>query len=61
VNRGAISAVDLPAGAHSVVVVTRYSAIPVPSQVVLAPITSRIRGLPTEVPSGASTVSPAIR
>lgn len=34
------------------VVVTRESAIPVLSQVVVAPITSTIRDLPTEVPLG---------
>jgi mRNA interferase MazF len=34
------------------VIVTRDSAIPVLSQVVVAPVTSKIRDLPTEVPVG---------
>ncbi len=44
--------VDLPAGRHPVVVVTRESAIPVLAQVVVALVTSTIRDLPTEVPLG---------
>ena len=51
-NRGAIYDVDLPAGRHPVVIVTRESAIPVLNQVVVALVTSTIRDLPTEVPVG---------
>jgi mRNA interferase MazF len=53
VNRGAIYDVELPAGRHPVVIVTRDTAIPVLSQVVVALITSKIRELPTEVPVGS--------
>jgi mRNA interferase MazF len=42
----------LPAGRHPVVVITRDTAIPLLANVVVALVTSTIRGLPTEVPLG---------
>jgi mRNA interferase MazF len=44
--------VELPGGRHPVVIVTRESAIPVLSQLVVALVTSTIRDLPTEVALG---------
>jgi mRNA interferase MazF len=52
VNRGDVYDADLPGGRRPVVVLTRDWAIPVLTSVTLAGITSRIRGLPTEVPVG---------
>jgi mRNA interferase MazF len=52
VNRGDVYDADLPGGRRPVVILTRNWAIPVLTSVTLAGITSRIRGLPTEVPVG---------
>jgi mRNA interferase MazF len=53
VNRGDVwETAGLPGGRHPVVVLTRDEAIPVLRRVTVAPITSMIRGLPSEVPIG---------
>lgn len=48
-NRGAIYDAEAGARRGPVVVLTRDSAIPVLANVTVAAVTSRIRGLPTEV------------
>lgn len=51
VNRGDIFDGDIPGlGARPVLVVTRQVAIPVLSSVTVAPITSTVRGIASEVP-----------
>jgi mRNA interferase MazF len=51
VDRGDIFDADLPdAGVRPVLVVTRQAAIPVLSAVTVAPITSTIRSIASEVP-----------
>lgn len=51
VSRGDIFDADLPGlGARPVLVVTRQAAIPVLSSVTVAPITSTVRGIASEVP-----------
>jgi mRNA interferase MazF len=52
VNRGDIYDVRFPHGRHPAVIATRDSAIPLLSSVTVVGITSRVRGLPTEVPLG---------
>jgi mRNA interferase MazF len=52
VNRGDVYDAPVPGGVHPAVVVTRDRAIPVLANVCVVAITSRIRGLPTEVPLG---------
>jgi mRNA interferase MazF len=52
VNRGDVYDAPVPGGAHPAVVVTRDRAIPVLRNVCVVVVTSRIRGLPTEVPLG---------
>lgn len=51
-NRGDIYDVQLPQGRHPGVIATRDSAIPLLANVTVVGITSRIRGLPTEVVLG---------
>ena len=51
-NRGDIYEVSIPGGAHPAVVVTRDRAIPLLRNVCVVAVTSRVRGLPTEVPLG---------
>lgn len=51
-NRGDIYEADLPGGRRPVVILTRDWAIPLLANVTLATITSRNRGLATEVPVG---------
>lgn len=51
VDRGDIFDADLPdSGVRPVLVVTRQVAIPVLSSITVAPITSTIRGIASEVP-----------
>jgi mRNA interferase MazF len=52
VNRGDVYDVEFPHGRHPAVVVTRDTAIPLLTTVTVVGITSRIRGLRTEVPLG---------
>ncbi len=52
-NRGDIYDVDFPQGRHPAVIATRDSAIPLLRSVTVVGITSRVRGLPTEVPLGS--------
>lgn len=52
-NRGDVYDVKLPGGGHPAVIVTRDRAIPFLRNVTVVAVTSRIRGLPTEVPLGA--------
>jgi len=50
VNRGDLYELDWPGiGSHPAVIVTREAAIPVLATVTAALVTSRVRGLPTEV------------
>ncbi len=50
-DRGDIFAADLPGlGIRPVLVVTRQVAIPVLSSVTVAPVTSTVRGIASEVP-----------
>lgn len=51
-NRGDVYDAELPGGRHPAVIVTRDRAIPVLRNVCVAAVTSRIRGIPTEVPLG---------
>ena len=51
-NRGEVFDVIVPGGAHPGVVVTRNRAIPVLRNVCVVGVTSRVRGVPTEVPLG---------
>lgn len=48
-NRGDIYDVQLPQGRHPAVIATRHGAIPLLRNVTVVEITSRVRGLPTEV------------
>jgi mRNA interferase MazF len=53
VNRGDVCWCDLPdQGRRPVLILTRAEAIPVLNQVLVAPLTRTIRGLPTEVRLG---------
>ena len=51
-NRGDVYDTVLPVGKHPAVIVTRNRAIPLLRNVSVVAVTSRIRGLPTEVPLG---------
>ena len=51
-NRGDVWDADVAGGRRPVVVLTRDEAIPLLRRVTVAPITSRIRGLPSEVRVG---------
>jgi mRNA interferase MazF len=51
-NRGDIYDVQFPQGRHPAVIATRDSAIPLLRSLTVVGITSRVRGLPTEVPLG---------
>lgn len=51
-NRGDVWDADVPGGRRPVVVLTRDEAIPLLRRVTVAPITSTIRGLPSEVSVG---------
>jgi mRNA interferase MazF len=51
-NRGDVWDADVPGGRRPVVVLTRNEAIPLLRRVTVAPITSTIRGLPSEVRVG---------
>lgn len=52
-NRGEVYELDWPGvGSHPVVIVTRQAAIPILANVTAALVTSRVRGLPTEVALG---------
>ena len=51
-NRGDVYEAPMPGGVHPVVIVTRDRAIPVLSNVCVVAVTSRVRGLPTEVMLG---------
>ena len=54
-NRGEVHDVDWPGlGVRPAIIVTRPSAIPHLSNVTVVLITTRVRGLPTEVELGAS-------
>lgn len=52
-NRGDVYDVALPIGHRPAVITTRDRAIPLLANVAVVAITSRIRGLPTEVPLGS--------
>jgi mRNA interferase MazF len=52
VNRGDVWEADVPGGRRPVVVLTRDAAIPLLRRVTVAPVTSTIRGLPSEVRVG---------
>ena len=49
VRRGDVWWAELPSGRHPVVVLTRDAAIPVLRDVLVMPITTTARGIPTEV------------
>ena len=51
-NRGDVYEAPVPGGVHPVVIVTRDRAIPILSNVCVVAVTSRLRGLPTEVVLG---------
>lgn len=51
-NRGDVYDAELPGGRHPAVVVTRSRAIPYLRNVCVVAVTSKVRGLPTEVPLG---------
>ena len=51
-NRGDIYDVEFPQGRHPALIATRDTAIPLLRSVIVVGITSRVRGLPTEVPLG---------
>ena len=53
-RRGEVWWATLPAGRRPVVVLTRDAAIPLLGTVTVAPMTTRVRGIPTEVPLGVS-------
>jgi mRNA interferase MazF len=52
VNRGDVWDADVAGGTRPVVVLTRDEAIPVLRRVTVAPVTSTIRGIPSEVVVG---------
>jgi mRNA interferase MazF len=52
VKRGEVYDAPVPGGMHPAVVVTRDQAIPLLRSVCVVAVTSRIRGLPTEVSLG---------
>jgi mRNA interferase MazF len=52
VNRGDVFNAALPGGGHPAVIVTRDQAIPLLRNVTVVAVTSRARGLPTEVQLG---------
>ncbi len=51
-NRGDVYNATLPGGGHPAVIVTRDQAIPLLRNVTVVAVTSRARGLATEVPLG---------
>lgn len=51
-NRGDVYDVQFPRGRHPVVIATRDIVIPLLANLTVVEITSRVRGLPTEVPLG---------
>jgi mRNA interferase MazF len=53
-TRGEVYDVDLPGGRRPAVIVTRARAIPFLRNVCVVAVTSRVRGLPTEVHLGAA-------
>jgi mRNA interferase MazF len=55
-KRGEVYWADLPppAGRRPVLIVTRTSALRYRAALTIAPVTRRIRGIPSEVPVGAS-------
>ncbi|MGC1850932.1 MAG: type II toxin-antitoxin system PemK/MazF family toxin [Solirubrobacterales bacterium] len=59
-TRGDICWCDLPEeGRRPVLVLTRATAIPILQRVLVVPLTTTIRGLPTEVPLGEEDGLPA--
>jgi mRNA interferase MazF len=52
VNRGDVFNAELPGGGHPAVIVTRDHAIPLLRNLTVVAVTSRARGLPTEVALG---------
>jgi mRNA interferase MazF len=52
VNRGDVYNAELPGGGHPAVIVTRDRAIPLLRNITVVGVTSRARGLPTEVTLG---------
>jgi mRNA interferase MazF len=52
VNRGDVYDAETAGGAHPAVIVTRDRAIPYLLNVSVVAVTSKVRGLPTEVPLG---------
>jgi mRNA interferase MazF len=52
VNRGDVVDAPVPGGWHPAVIVTRNVAIPLLRNVCVVAVTSRSRGVPTEVPLG---------
>ncbi len=56
VSRGEVWWAELPdLDPHPVLVLTRDAAIPVRRKVTVAPLTTRVRGIPVEVPLNAAT------
>ena len=53
-QRGEVWWAGMPAKRRPVLVLTRDSAIPVLRTIIVAPLTTRVRGVPTEVPLDAS-------
>ncbi len=53
-NRGDVYEAELPGGRHPAVIVTRDQAIPLLRNVSVVAVTSRVRGLPTEITLGAA-------
>lgn len=51
-NRGDVYDVQFPQGRHPAVIATRDTVIPLLANLTVVEITSRVRGLPTEVPLG---------
>ena len=58
-RRGEVWWASLPIGRRPVVVLTRDAAIPLLTAITVAPATTRVRGVPTEVPLGKSDGMPA--
>jgi mRNA interferase MazF len=60
VNRGEVWWIEHPeAGRRPACVLTRQAAIPVLTSVLVAPATTTVRGIPTEVPLGPADGMPA--
>lgn len=57
-KRGEVWWASLPSGRRPVVVLTRDAAIPLLGSITVAPTTTRIRGIPTEVPLSRSDGMP---